>query len=263
MPAETKVIAVIPARWASTRFPGKPLAKILDKPMIQWVVERVQLAKLVTGVVVATDDQRIFSAVEKFGGRAVMTSSAHFSGSDRVAEAVAGMSCDIVVNVQGDEPLISPEDVDLAVSSLLNDSSVRVSTLKTKILRSEDLFDPNVVKVVTDSRGFALYFSRAPVPFDRDGSSPEASRGSERDVNLMPSAAFKHIGVYSYTKPFLLEFSGWEKSSLEEIEKLEQLRILERGIPIKVEETSRDSVGVDCPEDVAKIELLLGGRIQD
>ncbi len=263
MAVETKVIAVIPARWDSTRFPGKPLAKINDKPMIQWVVERVLIAKFVTEVIVATDDKRIYSAVEEFGGHAVMTAKAHASGSDRIAEVASALSCDIVVNVQGDEPLISPDDVDLVVSSLINDPSVKVSTLKTRILRPEDLLDPNVVKVVTDMNGFALYFSRAPIPFARDGAAPAFLGGSGRQAQESQTSMFKHIGVYAFTRPFLLEFSGWEKSGLEETEKLEQLRILERGVAIKVEETAMDSVGVDCPEDVAKVEAVFNARNLD
>ena len=260
MSVESKVIAVIPARWASSRFPGKPLTKIRDKPMIQWVVERVQKARSVIDVIVATDDKRIYSAVREFGGRAEMTSIEHSSGSDRIAEVVARLNCDIVVNVQGDEPLVSPEDVDLVVSSLINDSSVLVSTLKTKILHPEDLSDPNVVKVVTDMRGFALYFSRAPIPFERDRTVHGALDDSDSNLKKSGLSAFKHIGVYAYKKPFLLEFSGWGKSGLEETEKLEQLRILEHGISIKVEETATDSVGVDCPEDLMKVETVLSSR---
>ena len=185
---------------------------------------------------------------------------AHASGSDRIAEVAARLNCDIVVNVQGDEPLVSPKDVDLAVSSLINDPSVQASTLKTRILRPEDLLDPNVVKVVTDMAGFALYFSRAPIPFARDRTAHTALDDSDPDVKRTRLTAFKHIGVYAYTRPFLLEFSGWEKSGLEETEKLEQLRILERGIAIKVEETALDSIGVDCPEDVTKVEAVLNAR---
>jgi len=149
---------VIPARWGSTRFPGKPLANIRNKPMVQWVVERVKKAPSISDVIVATDDQRIYDAVRNFGGRAEMTSLKHFSGSDRVAEVAGREKCDIVVNVQGDEPLIPPENLDLVVQSLNNDPSLQVATLKTKIRHLKDITDPNIVKVVTDSRGMALYF---------------------------------------------------------------------------------------------------------
>lgn len=249
MARDSGVIAVIPARWGSTRFPGKPLANIRNKPMVQWVVERVKKAPSISDVIVATDDQRIYDAVRNFGGRAEMTSLKHFSGSDRVAEVAGREKCDIVVNVQGDEPLIPPENLDLVVQSLNNDPSLQVSTLKTKIRHLKDITDPNIVKVVTDSRGMALYFSRSPIPYDRDGRNGGEQAG--------PEAAFKHIGIYAYRRPFLLEFTGWGRSPLEQIEKLEQLRILERGGNIKVEETLLDSLGVDVPEDIMKIEQAL------
>ena len=248
---------MIPARWGSTRFPGKPLANIRNKPMVQWVVERVKKAPSISDVIVATDDQRIYDAVRNFGGRAEMTSLKHFSGSDRVAEVAGREKCDIVVNVQGDEPLIPPENLDLVVQSLNNDPSLQVSTLKIKIRHLKDITDPNIVKVVTDSRGMALYFSRSPIPYDRDGMDGCERGGSKAPAEYCPAAAFKHIGVYAYRKTFLLEFTGWEASPLEQIEKLEQLRILERGGNIKVEETFLDSLGVDVPEDIMKIEQAL------
>ncbi len=248
---------MIPARWGSTRFPGKPLANIRNKPMVQWVVERVKKAPSISDVIVATDDQRIYDAVRNFGGRAEMTSLKHFSGSDRVAEVAGREKCDIVVNVQGDEPLIPPENLDLVVQSLNNDPSLQVSTLKTKIRRLKDIMNPNIVKVVTDSRGMALYFSRSPIPYDRDGRNGDEQAGPEAPTEYCPAVAFKHIGIYAYRRAFLLEFTGWERSPLEQIEKLEQLRILERGGNIKVEETLLDSLGVDVPEDIMRIEQAL------
>ena len=250
MTSKQKVVAIIPARWESTRFPGKPLANILNKPMIQWVVESVKMAQSIDDVIVATDDKRIYSRVVGFGGRAEMTSGDHASGSDRIAEVVAGMSCDIVVNVQGDEPLISPDDIDLVVNSLISDSAIQVGTLKIQINSLDDFLNPNVVKVVTNRNDFALYFSRAPIPFHRDGGLESVKLNDQVPV-------YKHVGLYGYTRLLLLEFSKWEKSGLEESEKLEQLRILEKGIPIKVEETKNDSIGVDCPEDIKKIENIL------
>jgi 3-deoxy-manno-octulosonate cytidylyltransferase (CMP-KDO synthetase) len=256
MSSEPKVIAVIPARWDSTRFPGKPLAKIIDKPMIQWVVESVNNVQSISDVIVATDDKRIYTTVIDFGGRAEMTDKSHPSGSDRIAQVVAGMSCDIVVNIQGDEPLVSPEDIDKGINSILSDSSIQIATLKIKINSLDEFLDPNIVKVVTNQNNLALYFSRSPIPFDRDAPA-----------NIKPSTnhlyGYKHVGLYAYTRTFLLEFSKWEKSLLEETEKLEQLRILERGIPIKVEETTNDSIGVDCPEDVIKVENILRKMIKN
>lgn len=254
MPIESGVIAVIPARWGSTRFPGKPLANIRGKPMIQWVVESVKKASSISDVIVATDDQRIYDAVRNFGGRAEMTSKKLFSGSDRVAEVASREKCDIVVNVQGDEPLIPPENLDLVVQSLNSDPALQVSTLKIKIRLLKDIMDPNIVKVVTDSSGRALYFSRSPIPYDRDGRNGGDQPEHEAVVT---AAAFKHIGVYAYRRRFLLEFTQWEMSALERVEKLEQLRILERGEIIKVEDTSLDSPGVDVPEDIIKVERAL------
>jgi 3-deoxy-manno-octulosonate cytidylyltransferase (CMP-KDO synthetase) len=250
MTSKQKVVAIIPARWESTRFPGKPLANILNKPMIQWVVESVKQAQSVDDVIVATDDKRIYSKVVDFGGQAEMTRNDHASGSDRIAEVVAGMSCDIVVNIQGDEPLISPEDIDLVVNSLLSDSAIQVATLKIQIDSLDDFLDPNIVKVVANKNDFALYFSRAPIPFNRDGDLNSAKLNDQAPV-------YKHVGLYAYSRSLLLEYSKWDKSGLEEIEKLEQLRILEKGIPIKVEETKNDSIGVDCPDDIKKVENIL------
>ncbi|MGV7221267.1 MAG: 3-deoxy-manno-octulosonate cytidylyltransferase [Nitrospinales bacterium] len=250
MTSKPKVVAVIPARWGSKRFPGKPLAIIQGRPMIEWVYDGVKKAQSVTDIIVATDDERVYSTVNGFGCRAVMTRSDHASGSDRIAEVVAGMSCDIVVNIQGDEPLISPEDIDLVVDSILSDSSIQVTTLKIKINSIDEFLDPNTVKVVTNKDNFALYFSRSPIPFNRD-----CDTNSVEIINKFPK--YKHIGLYAYTKSFLLEFSEWDKSDLEESEKLEQLRILENGISIKVEETINDSIGVDSPDDVKKVEGIL------
>jgi len=256
MTPKPKVVAVIPARWDSTRFPGKPLANILGKPMIQWVFERVKKAPSVADVIVATDDKRVYSTVIDFGGRAEMTRNDHASGSDRIAEVVGGMSCDIVVNIQGDEPLVSPEDIEIVINSILSDSSVQIATLKIKINRLDEFLDPNIVKVVTDKNNFALYFSRSPIPFHRD-SEPNFEKLNHQPV-------YKHIGLYAYTRSLLLEFTKWGKSSLEESENLEQLRILEMGIPIRVKETINDSIGVDCPEDIKKVEGIytkLSGNI--
>jgi 3-deoxy-manno-octulosonate cytidylyltransferase (CMP-KDO synthetase) len=225
--------------------------------MIQRVFEKARGAALVSGVIVATDDQRIMDAVASFGGKAVLTSRDHPSGTDRIAEAAAGIDCDFVVNVQGDEPLIPPENIDLALQPLLRDRSLKVSTLMARIRTAEDIFDPNVVKVVADHRGYALYFSRAPIPYNRDEWSQILEKKGALDF-----PAYKHIGLYAYTKDFLMEFSRLPASALESIEKLEQLRILENGVRIKVAETDRLSIGVDCPEDISKVERLMGDPAQ-
>ncbi|MBI4383186.1 MAG: 3-deoxy-manno-octulosonate cytidylyltransferase [Nitrospinae bacterium] len=258
MPTERKAAAIVPARWASTRFPGKPLALIRGKPMVQWVVEKAKAASLISSVIVATDDRRIYDAVRAFGGEAAMTSGGHPTGTDRVAEVAASLDCDIVVNVQGDEPLIPPENIDLAVQPLLKDPALKVSTLMMRIEDPEEIFNPNVVKVVVDDRGFALYFSRAPIPFNRDGWSGVYPGKLDRLSKTGFHNAYKHIGLYAYAKSFLMEFSRLRPSSLETIERLEQLRILSNGIPIKATETRKSSVGVDCPEDLVKVERLLG-----
>lgn len=257
MPAEPKVIAVIPARWASSRFPGKPLAIIRGKPMIQWVVEQADKARTVSAVIVATDDDRIAQVVKDFGGSAVMTSSDHLSGTDRVAEAAESRDCEIVVNVQGDEPLIPPENIDLIVAPLLADETIKVSTLMMRIDSVEDLANPDICKVVVDHRGNALFFSRAPIPFDRDGWTKDLKEGESVWPRDMDVKAYKHIGLYAYRKSFLMEFPCLRVSQLETIEKLEQLRILENGISIRVVETCKDSIGVDREEDLAAVEEML------
>lgn len=244
------VTAVIPARYASTRFPGKPLADLLGKPMIQWVYERTKLAGNVDRVVVATDDVRIFEAVQEFGGEAVMTREDHPTGTDRLAEVAVSLDTDLIVNVQGDEPLIDPRMIELAVEPLLTDISIPMGTLKTPIRFEEEFFNPNVVKVVCDLQGFALYFSRAPIPHPRDFSHEISTRLSEL-------SAFKHIGLYVYRRDFLLQYPQMPASPLEGLEKLEQLRALEQGHRIKVVSTDLVSHGVDTPEDLERVRRIL------
>jgi 3-deoxy-manno-octulosonate cytidylyltransferase (CMP-KDO synthetase) len=257
MPTDSKVIAVIPARWASSRFPGKPLAIIQGKPMIQWVVEQTKKARSVSEVIVATDDERITKAVQGFGGSVVMTSPDHLSGTDRVAEVAKSRDCEIVVNVQGDEPLIPPENIDLIVAPLVNDETIKVSTLMMRIDSVENLVNPDICKVVVDHLGNALYFSRAPIPFDRDGWTLDLQEGECVWPRDMKVRAYKHIGLYAYRKSFLLEFPSLRISQLENIEKLEQLRILENGVSIRMVETEKDSIGVDREEDLSVVEKLL------
>jgi 3-deoxy-manno-octulosonate cytidylyltransferase (CMP-KDO synthetase) len=240
-----KAEAFIPARYASTRLAGKPLADICGKPMIRRVYERALLAKLVSRVTVATDDERIFKAVKEFGGRVVMTSSSHNSGTDRIAEAAAASDCDIIVNVQGDEPLIEPDMIDEAVRPMLDDPALKIATLKTRITEADEFLSPSAVKVVTDLNGFALYFSRSPLPH------------SLKKFEANEVEAYKHVGLYAYRRDFLFEFAKMPQTRLEKTERLEQLRALENGIKIKVVETRFNPLSVDTPEDLVAVNALV------
>lgn len=242
-----RIVAIIPVRYSSKRFPGKPLATISGKPMIQWVYERTKKAELLDEVLVATDDERILRAVKGFGGRAVLTSTHHQSGTERVVEAVAGLEADIIVNVQGDEPLIRPEMITQAVTPLVQGEDVPVVTLKYPVDEPEELENPNIVKVVTDKDDYALYFSRLPIPYNRVDSKIK--------VNY-----YKHIGLYVYRREFLEKWGQLKPSILEKTEQLEQLRVLENGYRIKVLPSDYDSWGVDIPEDVDRIYRILQSR---
>jgi 3-deoxy-manno-octulosonate cytidylyltransferase (CMP-KDO synthetase) len=265
-----KAAVAIPARFESTRFPGKPLATIKGKSLIQHVYEQVSTAKLINRVIVATDDRRIFDAVNDFGGNAVMTSSQHTCGTDRIAEAVKSLDFDIIVNVQGDEPFIRPEMVDEAVRMLIDDEMASMSTLVKRIDNPDEILSPNVVKVVMDNEGFALYFSRAPIPFYRDEWKLQIMDQRKQNADIIntiemriPENAekkyfcFKHIGIYGFKKKALLHFSSLKKSESEMIEKLEQLRALASGMKIKVKETTHDVFGVDTVDDLKKAEEWL------
>jgi 3-deoxy-manno-octulosonate cytidylyltransferase (CMP-KDO synthetase) len=256
-----KAVAIIPARFNSTRFPGKPLAALKGKIIIQHVCEHVSSAKLIDSVIVATDDKRIFDAVNSFGGRAVMTSGSHASGTDRVAEAAEKTDCNFVINVQGDEPFIMPEMVDEVVELLYNDDEVSISTLAKRTTDMNEILSPNVVKAVMDEEGYAMYFSRAPIPFYRDEwqtkkqESGVRSQGSgEKDSEIRNIFCYKHIGIYGYRKSALMQFVSLPQGRLEQIEKLEQLRALEAGMKIKVKETEFDTFGIDTIEDLRKAE---------
>lgn len=240
-----KIIAVIPARYGSTRFPGKPLADLQDKPMIQWVYERVKRAKRVDRVVVATDDRRILQAVKEFGGEGRMTSRRHRSGMERVAQVAEELTAGIIVNVQGDEPMIHPRMIDEAILPLLKDRTLKMATLKARIRDLQELIDSNIVKVVTDVRGFALYFSRSPIPGLKEGTY--LSRHL-RSINI-----YKHIGLYVYRRNFLLQLTKLKPTPLERAEGLEQLRALENGYRIKVATTRFEIVGVDTPRDLERV----------
>ena len=256
MPTNEKVLAVIPARWASSRFPGKPIADILGKPMVQWVIEQTQKASLVTEIVVATDDKRIYDAVHSFGGKAIMTSPDHQSGTDRAAEVAKDSDCDIVANIQGDEPLISPENIDLVIKTLLSSPGFPVSTLMVAIRNQSELLDSNICKVVVDNKGRALYFTRAPVPYDREFRADMIPAIKEASANSQV-LGYKHIGMYAYTKSFLLEFPKLKASRLEDLEKLEQLRILDNGYSIQLVETNNNSIGVDIPADLDTVKKIM------
>lgn len=251
-----KITAVIPARFASTRFEGKALADIMGKPMVQHVYERTLEASLVSEVIVATDDERIASAVRAFGGRAEMTSRDHETGTDRLAEVAAKLSSDIIVNVQGDEPLIDPEMIDEAIMPLTLDPSVVMGTLKSRIKSLHDFLSPNVVKVVTDASGFALYFSRSPLPNFRDKWNDLKDDAFISGKML----CYKHVGLYVYRRDFLLAYAKMPPTFLELAEKLEQLRVLENGYRIRVVETEHESIGVDVPTDLEKVLEKLKSR---
>ena len=253
-------LVVIPARYGSTRFPGKPLALLQGKPMIQHVYERAAQAHGVDAVVVATDDQRIVEAVHQVGGEAVMTSPAARSGTERAAEVARTHTAQIIINVQGDEPLIHPDMVGQLVDFLKRHQAVPMASLMTPLHRAEDAANPNIVKVVTDRDGFALYFSRSPIPHARtaDSSGLRAQSSGQLPTAHSPQPrAYKHLGIYGYQRYFLLQFPHLEPTPLEQVEQLEQLRALEHGYRIKLLETPHDTVGVDTPADLQHVETRL------
>ena len=242
-----KIVAVIPARYQSKRFNGKPLALIAGRPMIQHVVQQAKACNEVDEIYVATDDKRIYECVQGFGGTAIMTRENHQSGTDRIAEAVETIQLadqDIVVNIQGDQPIFQPSMLTDLVEALTKNPTVPMSTLMYKIIDDQELHDTNKVKVVVDNNGCALYFSRSPIPFYRD--EPTKKR-----------IHYKHLGLYAYRKEFLLAFTRLSYGRLEHVEKLEQLRALEHGFKIKVAETIFDSIEVDTPEDIKIVEQNL------
>ena len=263
-----KATAIIPARYDSTRLPGKPLIEIKGKPLIQYVYEQVRSSS-VQQVIVATDDKRIVSAVTGFGGEAVLTSPHHRSGTARVAEVAAGIDAAIVVNCQGDEPLIQPEAIDKAIQVFEQDPSIQVSTLITPLEKGDDLCNPHVVKVVVDHEGFALYFSRAPIPYPRQGLEKTAGAEGEslKVMELIKRLGkldkkdlggyWQHIGLYAFRREFLLKLAALPPSPLESMEKLEQLRILENGYKIKTVICFTPSIGIDTPEDVQRFTTLI------
>ncbi|MDD8018519.1 MAG: 3-deoxy-manno-octulosonate cytidylyltransferase [Bacteroidota bacterium] len=239
------IIAIIPSRYASTRLPAKPLVDICGTTMIQRVYDQAKKSKLVTDIIVATDDERIASVVKSFGGKVQMTPADIQSGSDRIALVAKSHRADIVVNVQGDEPLIDPLMIDQTIQALIDDPHAVVSTAVKKTMSDQDVFNPNVVKVVLDKNQYALYFSRSPIPHIRDAKK-------DRDwFNGMPF--YKHFGLYVYRANFLQQYTAFPQTLLETAEKLEQLRILEHGFKIKCVITEYESFPVDTPEDLTKV----------
>ncbi len=255
-----RVVAVIPARYGSVRFPGKSLALLDGKPIIEHVARRTALAKTVDRTIVATDDDRIADKINEsisntdtpFCDEVVMTSREHKTGTDRIGQAVKDIECDIVVNVQGDEAAIEPWAIDEAVRPLLDDPNLKMSTLSTDIKEEGELHSTNVVKVVTDIEGYALYFSRSPIPFFRNDKGSGRMRFDSDSTRCK-----KHIGLYVFRRDFLNQYINLPMTPLEKIESLEQLRVLENGHRIKVINTAYDAVGVDVPEDLEKLENLV------
>jgi 3-deoxy-manno-octulosonate cytidylyltransferase (CMP-KDO synthetase) len=240
-----KILGVIPARFASTRFPGKVLALLSSKTVLQHVYERACQSRYLSSVIVATDDKRVYEAAKSFGARVRMTRADHASGTDRVAEVASTGQADVVVNIQGDEPLIDPAAIDAAILPVVHDRQVVMATLKKKIEDPREIADPNVVKVVSNHAGDAIYFSRCAIPYARERSG----------------AWFKHIGLYAYRRDFLLGYSRLPVGPLERSERLEQLRALENGFPIRVIETDYESLSVDTPEDLERVSRLFEASI--
>ena len=241
----SQVVIVIPARYGSTRLPGKPLVSLAGKPMIQRVYERAKRAKTAGRVIVATDDERIVNKVQEFGGEARMTRTDHRTGTERIAEVAAHVDGQVFVNVQGDEPLLDPAAVDAAVTALLEEPAAAIATVAVPIRTPADIMDPNVVKTVLDFEDNALYFSRAPIPWVRDSAHKTHARH------------LKHLGLYVFQRDALLEYPTLPQGELERLEQLEQLRWMENGWKIRVAEVPHDAVSVDAPEDVPRVESLL------
>jgi len=248
--SKPRVLAVIPARYASTRYPGKVVAPVLGHPLVYHTWLRASGSRLVDRVIVATDSPEVAAALSPYNLEVIMTRDDHATGTDRIAEVVSDIDVDIVVNVQGDEPAIDPTAIDAAIQPLLDDPSIMMSTARRRLTDLASINDPNVVKVVCDDRGRALYFSRLPIPYIRDAAERENPVGTH----------WQHIGLYVYRRDFLLTYSTLPQTPLEKLEKLEQLRALENGYPIAVVETEYEVIGVDVPEDLARVSLLLQQR---
>ena len=247
VPSSQKTVAIIPARYSSKRFPGKPLAEIAGKPMIQHVWERAKQTPSIDQIFVATDDERILDTVRNFGGEAVLTSTEHETGTDRIVEVVEEISCRWVLNIQGDEPMILPEDLDRMIKQTKIIKGTKAATLIYKITDPTQLNDPNVVKVTVNLNNMALYFSRSLIPYQRSGQTKH-------------SRIWRHLGVYLFQRDFLMEYSQWPRSNLEKSEQLEQLRILENGESLLCVEAENEGAGVDVPQDLVYVENLIKNK---
>lgn len=249
-----KIVAVIPARYKSTRFEGKPLALIMGKPMIKHVYEGVIKSEMLSDVIIATEDRRIYDACREFGANAVMTKDTHQTGTDRIIEVISNIDTDIVLNIQGDEPLVNSEIIEALIKPFTDkpfteDDNISYTTVKTPIYTYEEFIDPNTVKVITDKNNFGIYFSRSPIPYDREKAS--------NLKNFKGVFGYKHLGFYGYTKEFLLKFGKMDISYLEKKEMLEQLRAIENGYGIKVETVNISTIPVDVPGDIKKVENFI------
>lgn len=238
-------IGIIPARYSSSRFHGKVLANILGKPMLRHVWEMAKQSLVLDDLIIACDDEKIALAAQEFGAKVVMTAKQHTSGSDRICEVVNSIDVKVIINIQADEPLIHPIMIDTVAQSLLDDQAIPMATLMKKIDRPEEVNDFNIVKVVVDKNNFALYFSRAAIPYQAPNSE------------IKIPVYYKHIGLYGYTKDFLFTYKNLPVSSLEAVEKLEQLRVLQAGLKIKVIETKYETIGVDTPDDLERVKHYL------
>lgn len=246
-----KVTVIIPARYGSSRFSGKPLAEVCGKPLIYHCYQSIARSKRIDRVIVATDDLRIQKSVEAFGGNAILTSTNLKTGTDRLSQVVASLDGEIFINVQGDEILLQSDFLDPLIDLFIKNTAIQMATYKREITSWKDLNNPNIVKVVTDLEGYALYFSRAPIPFLRDRSENQPFPGK---------SYFRHFGIYIYRKELLKRYSTWEESLLEQFEKLEQLRAMEHGVRIFVKETTGDSLRVDTPEDLEEVKKIIKGN---
>lgn len=258
-----KITAIIPARISSTRLPEKPLALIGDKPLIQWVYENVKHSKYVNEVIIATDSDKIKNVVDSFGGRAVLTSPSHPSGTDRVAEVAKRLDSDVILNVQGDEPFITNTVIDEVLRFMVKDTKLEMASAKTYVNNINEVFNSSVVKVVCDLEDYAIYFSRAPIPYFRDeyDAYKKNCKVEKTLQNLIFNNVYKHIGIYAYRWDFLMKYTKIKPTFLEKAEKLEQLRALENGVKIKVPTVKYDGFGIDTKEDLERANKILKGKV--
>lgn len=252
-----KVAAVIPARYTSQRLPGKALLEIAGKPMIQHVYERVSRSEKLDQVIVATDDERIARCIKEIGGEFMMTREDHQSGTDRVAEVAEQLDANIIVNVQGDEPMFNPNMLIDALRPFENDHEIKFGTLRAKIQQPDEIFDSNCVKVVVDQNDYAIYFSRAPIPYARGLMSLNGTRPQLRGLPNEQPVYYKHLGFYIYQREFLMEYAAWPSGELEKAERLEQLRALEHGVRIICPLTEHGTISVDTPNDLSRVKMIM------